>query len=123
MKNVFRLIKLPTVKLHKRAKVNQGKNVHRCRHCLELSTFRVAQFDGVNRLACVMCLNSTRYFKHKKISQHEIVFKGPLTWRLKLERQYIRIRTWFKGNHVYAPFGIRHKKLALLKEKVKQWLP
>lgn len=101
---------LPKVRFHGRAKVNKGTNVHRCRHCLELSTFRVFQANGVNMLACVMCLNSCRYNKSKPIHKHSIVRTTPLTFKDKVNRQWLRIKVYFTGNHIYGPFKRRRKK-------------
>ena len=101
---------LPKVRLHARAKVNEGTNVNRCVHCLELSTFRVFQSNGVNRLACVMCLNSCRYHKHQAVNAHTIVRTTKLKFKEKVKRQWLRTKVYFTGNHIYKPFKRRRNK-------------
>jgi len=101
---------LPKVNFHKMAKVNKGTNVNRCVHCLELSTFRVFQANGVNRLACVMCLQSCRYHKHLDIDAHSIVKNTKLNFKEKITRQWLRTKSYFLGNHIYGPFKRSRKK-------------
>jgi len=98
------------VRFHKLAKVNKGKNVHRCAHCLELSTFRVFQLNGANRLGCVICLNSCKYRKHLEVWQHKVVRLKKLEFKDLLKRQWLRTKVYFKGNHIYGPFKIRRRK-------------
>ena len=100
----------PEVNLHRVSKVNKSNNVHRCAYCLELSTFRAIQVDGVNKLACIMCLNSVRYLKHKKISEQGITLNRPLKFIEKFRRYKLRLNTYFFGNHIYKSFGRRRTK-------------
>ena len=105
-----RLVSAPTVKFHRIAKVNKMGNVFRCNKCLELSTFRVFQANGVNRIACVICLNSVRYNKSKSIQDQGITINRNLNLKEVFTRYVLRFKTYLLGNHIYGPFKRRRKK-------------
>ncbi len=107
---MFKTKVVAKVKFHTLAKVNKGKNVHRCKYCLELSTFRIIQINGINRLACIFCLNNCRYRKHLSIAKHEIIRSSKLNYKELVNRQWLRVKVYFTGNHIYGPFKRRRKK-------------
>lgn len=94
-----------------------------CNFCLEKATFRVVQIevkndDGtghkksqmVNHVACTRCLKSVKYNKKIKIIQHGIIKVTHFTTQEKVQRQWLRIKRWFIGDHIYKSFGRKRKK-------------
>jgi hypothetical protein len=102
--------KSPIIRYHERAKLNKVTPVLRCGNCFELSTFRVFQANGKNRVACVLCLNSVRYNKTKPLSEQGITLNKELTLNEVCKRYKFRLKTFFFGNHIYGPFGRRRTK-------------
>ena len=100
----------PKMRFHKLSKVNKESNILRCKFCFELSTFRVIQANGVNRLACIICLNSVRFNKGFKLNEQGITLNRNMTLNEVLKRYALRLKTFFFGNHIYGPFGRRRTK-------------
>jgi len=81
-----------------------------CAKCLEDTVFRIVTVDGTNQVSCVRCLKYVKYNKKFKVAQHPIVKHTHLDARDKFRRMFFRVARWFKGDHIYKPFGRKRKK-------------